>query len=259
MRLKGKTALVTGASRNIGKEISLAFAREGADLALSALQNEDALKDVAEECQSLGVKTYRGLADLSDSHQCNGLVQNSVQALGKIDILVCNAAIRPHHPLLTVTDEDWHRIFAINLDSSFYLTRAVLPNMIERQTGSIIAIGGASALIGRPSTSAVAASKTGLWGFIRSVASEFAGDNVRANMINPGTIDTARNNPEWSERFSQGTWNTHESVQKIPLRRLGRVEDIANAFVFLASDESSYITGDQLNVVGGKYTVATEG
>ncbi|GIT69165.1 MAG: hypothetical protein Ct9H300mP27_02690 [Chloroflexota bacterium] len=117
----------------------------------------------------------------------------------------------------------------------------------------------ASALIGRPSTSAVAASKTGLWGFIRSVASEFAQHKIRANMINPGTIDTARNNPEWSERFSQGTWNTDESVQKIPFRRLGRVEDIANACVFLASDESSYITGDQLNVVGGKYTVATEG
>ena len=259
VRLVGKTALVTGASRNIGKEISLAFARQGADIALSALRNEDDLKEVSEQCQGLGVKTYSRLADLSDSNQCRELVDTSIEALGKIDILVCNAAVRPHHPLLTVTDEDWRRIFAINLDSSFYLTRSVIPNMIERQNGSIIAIGGASALIGRPSTSAVAASKTGLWGFIRSVASEFAQHNIRANMINPGTIDTARNNPEWSERFLQGTWNTDESVQKIPLRRLGRVEDIANACVFLASDESSYITGDQLNVVGGKYTVATEG
>ncbi|MEE2687269.1 MAG: SDR family NAD(P)-dependent oxidoreductase, partial [Chloroflexota bacterium] len=142
VRLVGKTALVTGASRNIGKEISLAFARQGADIALSALQNEDDLKEVSGQCQGLGVKTYSRLADLSDSNQCRELVDKSIEALGKIDILVCNAAVRPHHPLLTVTDEDWRRIFAINLDSSFYLTRSVIPNMIERQNGSIIAIGG---------------------------------------------------------------------------------------------------------------------
>ena len=256
MRLKGKTALITGASRNIGRETALTFAREGADLALSSLQSPQELEEVAAECRELGAKTYTATADIADGDQCRRLVADSLEALGKIDVLVSNAAIRPHHPLLTVSDEDWHRVFAINLHSTFYLAKAVLPGMMELGTGSIIGIGGMAAITGRPDTSTVTAAKTGLWGFIRAIAAEFAPYNIRANMVNPGTIDTTRRNPEWFARESRRPTGSEQQMSRIPLGRQGAVYDIANACLFLASDESSYITGDQLNVVGGRYLVA---
>ena len=256
MRLEGKTALITGASRNIGREMAITFAREGADLALSSLQSPEELEEVAAECRELGAKTCTATADIADGDQCRQLVADSLEALGKIDILVSNAAIRPHHPLLTVTDEDWHRVFGINLHSTFYLAKAVLPGMMERQAGSIIGIGGMAAITGRPDTSTVTAAKTGLWGLIRAIAAEFAPYNVRANMVNPGTIDTSRRNPEWFARESRRPTGNDEQLRRIPLGRQGTIYDIANACLFLASDESSYITGDQLNVVGGRYMVA---
>ena len=256
MRLKGKTALITGASRNIGKEIALTFAREGADLALCSLQSQQELDEVAAECRELGVSTFTTTADVSDSDQCRRLVAESLESLGKIDVLVSNAAVRPHHPLLSVTDEDWHRVFGINLHSTFYLSKAVLPGMMERETGSIIGIGGMASITGRPDTSAVTAAKTGLWGFIRAVAAEFAPYNIRANMVNPGTIDTTRRNPEWFARESRRPTGSDDQLRHIPLGRQGTIYDIANACLFLASEESSYITGDQLNVVGGRYLVA---
>ena len=256
MRLEGKTALITGASRNIGREMAITFAREGANLALSSLQSPQELEEVAAECRELGAETYTATADISDGDQCRQLVTDSLEALGSIDVLVSNAAIRPHHPLLTVTDEDWHRVFGINLHSTFYLAKAVLPGMIERQAGSIIGIGGMAAITGRPDTSTVTAAKTGLWGLIRAIAAEFAPYNVRANMVNPGTIDTTRRNPEWFARESRRPTGTDEQLRRIPLGRQGTIYDIANACLFLASDESSYITGDQLNVVGGRYMVA---
>lgn len=256
MRLEGKTALITGASRNIGREIALSFAREGSDLALSSLQSSNELEEVAAECRELGANTFIATADIADGDQCRRLVEESLDALGKVDILVSNAAIRPHHPLLSVTDEDWHRVFGINLHSSFYLAKAVLPGMMERETGSIIGIGGMAAITGRPDTSTVTAAKTGLWGLIRAIAAEFAPYNIRANMVNPGTIDTTRRNPEWFARESRRPDGNSDQLKRIPLGRQGTIEDIANACLFLASDESSYITGDQLNVVGGRYLVA---
>ena len=257
MRLEGKTALITGASRNIGREIALSFAREGADLALSSLQSTNELEEVAAECRELGVNTFTTTADIADGDQCRRLVEESLDALGKVDILVSNAAIRPHHPLLSVTDEDWHRVFAINLHSSFYLAKAVLPGMMERETGSIIGIGGMAAITGRPDTSTVTAAKTGLWGLIRAIAAEFAPYNIRANMVNPGTIDTTRRNPEWFARESRRPDGNSDQLKRIPLGRQGTIQDIASACLFLASDESAYITGDQLNVVGGRYLVAS--
>ena len=256
MRLEGKTALITGASRNIGRETALTFAREGADLALASLQSPQELEEVAAECRELGVRTYTATADIADGDQCRKLVADSLEALGKIDVLVSNAAVRPHHPLLTVSDEDWHRVFAINLHSTFYLAKAVLPGMMERETGSIIGIGGMAAITGRPDTSTVTAAKTGLWGLIRAVAAEFAPYNIRANMVNPGTIDTSRRNPEWFARETRRPTGSDDQLRRIPLGRQGSIYDIANACLFLASDESSYITGDQLNVVGGRYMVA---
>ena len=255
MRLENKTALITGASRNIGKEIALTFAREGADLILNTLTNNHELEAVAAQCRELGVKTHTVLGDVSDSPRVSAMVSEGIEALGKIDILVSNVAIRPHRPILEVTDDEWHQVLGVNLDSAFYLCKAVLPGMIERRSGSIVALGGQAAITGRPGTATVTTAKTGLLGLIRAIAAEMAEYNVRANMVNPGSTDTERRSPEWYPEHPGESRGADDHLKEIPMRRQGTVEDIANAVLFFASDESAYITGDRLNVVGGKYIV----
>ena len=205
MRLEGKTALITGASRNIGREVALTFAREGADLILNTRVSQAELDEVASKCRELGVKTHPMIADVSDSASVSKMVKEGIQAMGKIDILVNNVAVRPHKPILEVTDEEWHNTLAINMHAAFYLCKAVLPEMMERKTGSIIALGGQSAITGRPGTSIVTTAKTGVLGLIRAVAAEMAPYNIRANMVNPGSTDTTRGNPEWYPEFQGGT------------------------------------------------------
>ncbi|MDA1128268.1 MAG: SDR family oxidoreductase [Chloroflexi bacterium] len=254
MRLEGKTALITGASRNIGKEIALTFAREGADLILNTRSSQAELDEVASKCRELGVKTHIVMADVSDSGSVKKMVAEGIQELGKIDILVNNVAVRPHKPILEVTDEEWHTTLGINMHAAFYLIKAVLPGMIERKNGSIIALGGQSAITGRPGTSIVTTAKTGVLGLIRAVAAEMAPNNIRANMVNPGSTDTSRGNPEWYPEFQAGVdRGSNEHLKEIPMGRQGTVQDIANACLFFASEESSYITGDSLNVMGGRY------
>ena len=255
MRLEGKSALITGASRNIGREVALTFAREGADLILNARTSHRELEQVAVECRELGVNVHTVLADVSDSAQVSRMVEEGIQALGKIDILVSNVAIRPHTNIVDVSDDEWHQVINTNLNSAFYLCRSVLPGMMERRAGSIVALGGQAAITGRPGTASVTAAKTGLLGLIRSVAAEMAPYNVRANMVNPGSTDTERRNPEWYPEFRDGGRGSEDHLQEIPLHRQATVQDIANACLFFASDESAYITGDRLNVVGGKYIV----
>ena len=255
MRLENKTALITGASRNIGKEIALTFAREGADLILNTLTNNHELEAVAAQCRELGVTTHTVLGDVSDSPRVSAMVSEGIEALGKIDILVSNVAIRPHRPILEVTDDEWHQVLGVNLDSAFYLCKAVLPGMIERRSGSIVALGGQAAITGRPGTATVTTAKTGLLGLIRAIAAEMAEYNVRANMVNPGSTDTERRSPEWYPEHPGESRGADDHLKEIPMHRQGTVEDIANAVLFFASDESAYITGDRLNVVGGKYIV----
>ena len=253
MRLAGKTAMITGASRNIGKQVALTFAREGADLLLNTRVSQQDLDDVATACRALGVKTYTVLGDVSDSARVNAMVQEGIDILGKIDVLVCNTGIRPHRPITEVSDEEWHQVMGVNFHSAFYLSRAVIPGMLARRQGSIIALGGQAAITGRPHTATVTAAKTGLLGLIRAIAAELAPYNVRANMVNPGSTDTERHHPEWYPEIQQGGRGSEEHLKSLPMRRQGTVHDIANACLFFASDESAYITGDRLNVVGGRY------
>src|SRR2546426_5830041 len=182
MRLRGKTALITGASRNIGRAIALAFATEGADLVLNTRANRDELEGVASECRKAGVRAVPVLADVADAPAVDSMVGQGLAELGAIDVLVCNAAIRPHKPVTETSLDDWHRVLAVNLHSAFYLTRAVVPAMKERKRGSIIAIGGQSSLTGRPNTAAVTAAKTGLLGLVRALAAELGPFGIPPNM-----------------------------------------------------------------------------
>ena len=218
-KLRGRTALVTGASRNIGRAIALAFAAEGADLVLNTRANAEELEAVAAECRKAGVRVVTVLADVADATACEAMVRQGL---------------------------------AVDLSSAFYLARAVVPAMKERRRGSIIAIGGQSSVTSRANTAAVTAAKTGLLGLVRALAAELGPFGIRANMVMPGFIDTERRYAEWYPEFRQSPPGSPDELAKIPLRRLGRPEDIADACVFLATDASAYVTGDSIRVMGGR-------
>jgi len=253
MKLAGRSAFVTGASRNIGRAIALAFAAEGADLVLNTRTNREELEAVAEECRKHGVRVVSVLGDIGDPDAVETMVKGGLAVLGGIDVLVCNAAIRPHLSVAETSIDEWHRVLGVNLHSAFYLARAVVPGMKARQRGSIIALGGLSSLTGRPNTAAVTAAKTGVLGLIRALAAELGPFGIRANVVMPGFIDTERRYADWYPEFRQSPPGSPEQLKQIPLGRLGRPEDIADACVFLASDASAYVTGDTIRVMGGRF------
>jgi 3-oxoacyl-[acyl-carrier protein] reductase len=253
MRLSGRTALITGASRNIGRAIALAYAAEGADLLLNTRTNREELEAVAAECRKAGVRVATALADVGDAAAVEAMVTRGLAELGGLDVLVCNAAIRPHKSVTETSVEEWHHVLGVNLHSAFYLSRAVVPAMKARGRGSIITLGGLSSLTGRPDTAAVTTAKTGLLGLTRALAAELGPFGIRANMVMPGFIDTERRYAEWYPEFKKAPPGSPEQLKQIPLGRLGRPEDIADACVFLASDASAYVTGDTIRVMGGRF------
>ena len=265
MRLKGKTALIAGAARNIGKAIALTYAREGADVILVAREARDALDATAKECEGLGVKVLPLLADVGDHAQVEDVVKQGLKRFDKVEVLVSVAALRPHKPFWEIGYEEWNRVLSVNLHSTFYFAKALAPSMMEKRNGgSIIALGGLASMTGQPIRAHVVASKTGLYGLIKALALELGPFGVRANLIAVGHIDTARKNPEWypegggvpymgesgagSDGSALGT-----SDGTTPLRRLGSPQEVANVALFLASDESSYVTGDRIICAGGRY------
>lgn len=253
MRLQGKTALITGASRNIGKATALAFAREGADLILNTRTQQGELDAVAAECRAFGVRTLSVLADVANADQVFDMVAQGLDMFGKIDVLVSNAAIRPHQSITDMTVAEWHQVMDVNLNAAFYLCKAVIPTMKQHQRGSIITLGGLSSVSGRPNTVAVTASKTGLLGLTRALAAELGPDGIRVNMVVPGSMDTERRYPEWYPEHQEAPMNAPEQLKGIPMRRQGTPEELAATCLFLASDESSYITGDRILCMGGRF------
>ena len=252
MRLKGKTALISGAGRNIGKAIALTYAREGADLILLARERRDSLNQVAKESESFGVKVLPLLADVGKHEEVNRAVQQGLERFGGVDVLVNVAAMRPHNLPWEISYEQWAKVFAVNLNSTFFLTKALIPKMIERgKGGSIIALGGMSSLTASgPTTGATVASKHALYGFIKSLARAGGPHNIRANIINPGTIESERVNPEW---YPNGTAQTGSALAATPMGRFGKAQEVANVALFLASDEATYITGDRIGCTGGQH------
>ena len=252
MRLKGKTALIAGASRNIGKTIALTFAGEGADLILVASKTGEELKQVAGECEGFGVQALPLQADIGNHNEVSRMAQLGLERFGKVDVLVSVAGIRPHRPFWEITYDEWHRVFAVNLHSTFYLAKALAPGMMERKRGSIIALGAIASLSSQPDRAHVVASKTGLYGLIKSLALELGPHGVRANLIAVGLIETERRNPEWYQETG-GSPQTSALIERTPLRRTGTPQEVAKVALFLASDESSYVTGDRILCLGGRY------
>ncbi len=244
-RLEGKVALVTGSGRNIGRATALKLAAEGADVVVNARSNREEVESVAEEARALGVRALPVLADVGNKEQVDSMVSMAMSEFGKVDILINNAAIRPHKPFLEVTLEDWEMVRGVVLDGAFYCTSAVLPSMVENQYGRILFFTGDGAFQGTPQRAHVSAAKMGLIGLARSLASEFAPHNIRVNVVSPGSIDTSREHPEWYPQ------SRPPDASRIPLGRQGMVDEIAATCLFLVSDDSGFITGQAIHANGG--------
>ena len=244
-KLEGKVALVTGSGRNIGRATVLMMAREGAHIVVNARSNQQEAESVAREVRDLGVKAISVLGDVGNKTEVEALASKALSEFGRVDILINNAAIRPHKPFLEVSDEDWERVRNVVLDGAFYLTRALIGEMAKNNYGRVLFFCGDGSISARSSGRAhLSAAKMALIGMARGLASEFAPQNVRVNVVSPGSIDTRRDNPEW--------YGNHQpNSAGIPLARQGHVNEIAATCLFLVSDDGGFITGQTIHVNGG--------
>jgi len=243
-KLDGKVALVTGSGRNIGRATVLKLAAEGANVVVNARSNQAEADAVAQEARGLGVKALSVLADVANKEQVDRMVSRALSEFGKVDILINNAAIRPHKPFTEVTLQDWETVRGVVLDGAFYCTRAVINAMVANHYGRILFFTGEGAFAGGAMRAHVSAAKMGLVGLARSLAAEFAPQNIRVNVVCPGSIDTSRANPEWYQGRAPNTAG-------IPLGRQGTPEEIAATCLFLVSDDGGFITGQTIHVNGG--------
>jgi 3-oxoacyl-[acyl-carrier protein] reductase len=243
-KLDGKVALITGSGRNIGRATALKFASEGAHIVVNARSNEAEAEMVAREVREKGVKALAVLADVAKRDQVEAMVARVFAEFGRVDILVNNAAIRPHKSFTELTIEDWERVRGVVLDGAIYCTRAVIEGMVKNRYGRILFFTGDGAFTGGSGRAHVSAAKMGLVGLARSLASEFAPHNIRANVVSPGSIDTRRDNPEWYQ-------GRVPSSGGIPLGRQGHVDEIAATCLFLVSEDGGFITGQTIHVNGG--------
>lgn len=245
--LTGKTAIITGASKGIGKGIAVAFAKAGANVAFTYLSSVEKGQALEEELKQYGtgVKGFR--SDASKMDDAESLISDVIEAFGGVDIVVNNAGITKDTLLMRMTEEDFNRVIEVNLNSVFNMTKAVQRTFLKQRSGSIINISSVVGVKGNAGQSNYAASKAGIIGFTKSIALELGSRNIRCNAIAPGFIET-----EMTAVLDEKT--VQQWRESIPLKRGGSPEDVANACLFLASDMGGYISGQVLNVCGGMLT-----
>ena len=245
--LESKTAIITGATRGIGRGIAIKFAEQGANIAFTYNSSIDAANTLEAELNALGVKAKGYQSNAAEFDTAQELAKIVLAEFGSIDVLVNNAGITKDNLLMRISEEDFDKVIEVNLKSVFNLTKAVIRPMMKQRAGSIIHMSSVVGLKGNAGQANYAASKAGILGFSKSIALELGSRNIRSNVIAPGFIETEMTG-KLDEAVVQG-WR-----DAIPLKRGGTPEDIANACVFLASDMSSYITGQTLSVDGGMLT-----
>lgn len=242
--LEGKTTIITGAARGIGKGMAIMFAKHGSNLALTDLSISDEFKELVKELSGYGVKVKAYESNAAKYDDAQELIDEVLKEFGAIDVLINNAGITKDNLLMRISENDFDAVIAVNLKSVFNLTKAVIRPMMKQRSGSIINMSSVVGLKGNAGQSNYAASKAGIIGFSKSVALELGSRNVRSNVIAPGFIET-----EMTAKLPEESLKAWRS--SIPLKRGGTPNDIANACVFLASDMSSYITGQTLSIDGG--------
>lgn len=247
MLLKGKTAIITGASRGIGKGIATTYAAQGCNVAFTYSRSSEAAKSLKSELNAQGVKAKAYQSDAADFEQAQALVDQVLEDFGSLDILINNAGITKDNLLMRMGEEDFNAVINVNLNSVFNMTKAVQRTFLKQRKGVLIHMSSVVGVKGNAGQANYAASKAGIIGFSKSVALELGSRNIRSNVIAPGFIETEMT-AKLADEVVEGWRNG------IPLKRGGTPEDIANACVFLGSDLSSYITGQVLNVDGGMLT-----
>lgn len=246
--LKGRTAIVTGSGQNIGKAIALTLARAGANVVVNGIRDKNKIEAVAAEIRTLGVDSYAVLADAADPDAIADVVNEAVKRFGSIDIAVSNVGIRPHQAFTDISVDDWHKVINVDMNSAFYLAKAVVPYMRKKKFGRIIHLSGSEGVIPMPNRAHVNVAKAGMIILAKTIALELGPDGITANCICPGWIDTNRDLKNYP-----GLQNIYRHAREtLPLRRLGTVEDIANACLYLVSEMGRYVTGNTVYVDGGE-------
>ena len=247
--LAGRTALVTAAGQNVGRQVALAFAQAGANVVTNGLSDLRKLEKVALEAESFGVKALPILADCSGWSAVSSMVDAAIDAFGSVDVAVSAVGIRPHQPFHEISIEDWDRVVRTNLNSAFYVDRAVIPHMRSKRFGRIIHMAGSDALFPLENRAHVVATKHALHGLAKAIALEYGPEGITANSVAPGWISTQRN-PEWFPNLQDRISGLEKTL---PLRHLGDVEDISNACIYLASSMGKFVTGQMIHINGGEF------
>lgn len=247
--LRGRTALITGSGQNIGRAIALALARAGANIVVNGRRNAEGLESVAAEARALGAEAMTALVDVGDADAVQGMVERAVDRFGSVDIAVSNVALRHHQPFLDITVEDWNRILNTNLSAAFYLARSCLPHMTKCRWGRIIHISGRDGFFPKANRAHNVTCKAGVYALAKAIAVEFGPLGITANAIAPGIIETTRDPvhyPDFEKEYEARR-------QAMPVRRLGKGEDVAEACLYLCSEAGGFVTGQILHVNGGEF------
>jgi 3-oxoacyl-[acyl-carrier protein] reductase len=244
MNLEGKAALVTGASRGIGREIALELARQGANVAVNYSGSESKANEVVDEIKALGREAIAIKCDVSNSEEVAAMVKGTIDNFGKLDILVNNAGITKDNLLMRMKEEEWDDVININLKGVFLCTKAVTRQMMKQRVGRIINIASVVGVSGNPGQANYVAAKAGVIGLTKTTAKELASRNITVNAIAPGFITT-----DMTDKLSEEV--KAEMLKQIPLARLGEPKDIAKMTAFIASEDSAYMTGQTLHINGG--------
>lgn len=239
----GRTAFVSGSGQNIGRSIALRFAEAGANVVLNGSSDADACEETAEMIRQAGQEALVAMGDMSRAEDVERVTETALEQFGRVDILVNNAARRPHKPFLELTDEDWNAVVDVALTGSFRTARAFLPGMVEAGWGRIVNFAGMKAMRGYHEGAPISAAKHGVWGLTKVLSREFAANGITANVISPGQI-----------RKDSDTEDDPTRTATIPGGMMGRSSDIAATVAFLTSPDARFITGQMIAVNGGEET-----